>query len=167
MNKNLESIWFDFHKLNSKYPFVKISSFLWIFAWISDSLAQSGAWGVLLSCGGRSLMMGVVPTDWEGGICWNLSCFVMGKSEDDVNLRTGDETVGDSPERNAIRCCCYEWISRFFGLKCFFMLLLSVSLFISALFSLFPFPMDREDSNLDLRFRGNSSLFNLVVPEFL
>lgn len=80
----------------------------------------------------------------------------MGKTEDDVNLRDagGDEATGDSTERN-VRCGCCEWISNFVGFKCFFVLLFSVSLFLSALFLLLPFPMDREDSNLDPRFRGN------------
>lgn len=123
-------------------------------------------------------MMGGVPTDWEGGIslrcsasrcyglfCWKLSCFVMGKTEDDGNLRAGDEAVGDSTERNA-RCggCC-EWISCFVGCKCFFVLLLSVSLFLSALFLLLPFPMDREDSNLDPRFRGDFP-HSIMFPQF-
>lgn len=78
----------------------------------------------------------------------------MGKTEDDVNLRAGGEASGDSTERNAQSGCC-EWISSLFGFKCLFVLLLSVSLFLSALFLLLPFPMDREDSNLDPRFRGN------------
>lgn len=84
----------------------------------------------------------------------------MGKTEDDVNLRVaGGEATGDSTERNA-RCGCCKWISSFVGLKCFFVLLFSVSLFLSALFLLLPFPMDREDSNLDPRFRGNLLILN-------
>ncbi|ESQ48955.1 hypothetical protein EUTSA_v100219421mg, partial [Eutrema salsugineum] len=86
----------------------------------------------------------------------------MGKTEDDGNLRAGDEAVGDSTERNA-RCGYCEWISGFVGCKCFFLLLLSVSLFLSALFLLLPFPIDREDSNLDPRFRGHAIVASFSI----
>jgi hypothetical protein len=87
----------------------------------------------------------------------------MGKTEDDVSLRVaGGEATGDSTVRNA-RCGCCKWISSFVGFKCLFVLLLSVALFLSALFLLLPFPMDREDSNLDPRFRGHAIVASFSI----
>lgn len=89
----------------------------------------------------------------------------MGKPEDDGNsLRAGGEAHGDSAERRRRRnapprCCCgcFEWISGLVGCKCLFVLLLSVSLFLSALFLLLPFgAVDRGGSSLDPRFKGYS-----------
>lgn len=91
----------------------------------------------------------------------------MGKPEDDGNsLRAGGEALGDSaerrrnaPPRRRLRCCCgcFEWISGLVGCKCLFVLLLSVSLFLSALFLLLPFgAVDRGGSSLDPRFKGYS-----------
>ncbi|KAG2318050.1 hypothetical protein Bca52824_021172 [Brassica carinata] len=95
----------------------------------------------------------------------------MGKPEDDGN----QEALGDSTERrNApprrCRCCCgcFGWISGFVGCKCLFVLLLSVALFLSALFLLLPFGgVDRGDSYLDPRFKGHAVVasFSLNRPK--
>ncbi|KAJ4885830.1 zinc finger (C3HC4-type RING finger) family protein [Raphanus sativus] len=98
----------------------------------------------------------------------------MGKPEEDGNLRAGEEEApGDSAERrrNArCGCGCFEWISGFVGCKCLFVVLLSVSLFLSALFLLLPFggAVDRGDSSyLDPRFKGHAVVasFSLDRPK--
>ncbi|CAN6926459.1 unnamed protein product [Brassica oleracea var. botrytis] len=102
----------------------------------------------------------------------------MGKPEDDGNsLRAGGEALGDSaerrrnaPPRRRLRCCCgcFEWISGLVGCKCLFVLLLSVSLFLSALFLLLPFgAVDRGGSSLDPRFKGHAVVasFSLNRPK--
>lgn len=49
-----------------------------------------------------------------------------------------------------------SWIGKLFGLRCLLVLLLGVSVFLSALFWLPPFSnlSDPDDSDLDPRFRG-------------
>lgn len=79
----------------------------------------------------------------------------MGKAEEEQNFAVNN--TGENVERRFL-CGC-GWIYRLVGLKCFLMLVLSLAVFLSALFWLPPFLgfADQNDLDLDSKFKGNTS----------
>ncbi|XP_031278044.1 uncharacterized protein LOC116136483 isoform X2 [Pistacia vera] len=93
----------------------------------------------------------------------------MGKAEDERTLAVSvvNENVQQNVDtRFVCKGCC--WIYRLIGFKCFFMLLLSLAVFLSALFWLPPFLPFSDQKDLDLysKFKdhGIVASFNLQKP---
>lgn len=80
-----------------------------------------------------------------------------GGNEEEQALGTSDENGEQNVER---RFCCFgckgTTISRFIGFRCVFVLVLSVAVFLSAVFWLPPFLQfaDQGDLDLDYRYKG-------------
>lgn len=79
--------------------------------------------------------------------------------EEDQALPTSDDSSQQNAQRRSFGCCgCgFKGIFSLIGLRCVVVLLLSVALFLSAVFWLPPFLhfVDQGDLDLDPRFKGN------------
>ncbi|XP_044467279.1 uncharacterized protein LOC123197177 [Mangifera indica] len=93
----------------------------------------------------------------------------MGKPEDEQTLAVSvvNENVPQNVDTRFV-CKGCSWIYRLIGFKCFFMLLLSLAVFLSALFWLPPFLQfaDQKDLDLDSKFKDHDIVasFNLKKP---
>lgn len=80
----------------------------------------------------------------------------MGKSEEDQALpsNVASEASAQNAEAHCAGCC--GGFRKFIGLRCILVLLLSVALFLSAMFWLPPFLQfaDQSDLDLDSKFKG-------------
>ncbi|KAM6547270.1 hypothetical protein CsatB_018946 [Cannabis sativa] len=93
----------------------------------------------------------------------------MGKAEEEQNpvSNTGAQADGNPNSQTRFGCRCAR-IRRLIGLKCIFILLLSIAVFLSAIFWLPPFLQfaDQADLDLDSKFKdhGIVATFNLLKP---
>lgn len=93
----------------------------------------------------------------------------MGKNgEEDQHLPTSSGE-SDLLEANVgSRCCRCRCFGKIFGLKCLFVLFLSVAVFLSAIFWLPPFlhDADQGDPDLNPQYRGGVSEFFFLYAQF-
>ncbi|WCJ28698.1 zinc finger (C3HC4-type RING finger) family protein [Euphorbia peplus] len=90
----------------------------------------------------------------------------MGKigGEEEQALPNSDDTSHHNAEINGCCGCRFGGLNRVIGFKCLFVLLLSVAVFLSAVFWLPPFfKPDDGDLDLDLRFRGHDIVASFNV----
>lgn len=100
----------------------------------------------------------------------NESLFLMGKnSDEEQNLPENNDTARNNEGSRCSSCCCSARISRCFSLRCVLILAFSAAVFLSAVFWLPPFLglSDRDDLDLDLRFKGIYKKSNLSISIFV
>jgi len=108
-------------------------------------------------------------------LCCNIG-YIMGKVGNSVNgseEEQGIGTSGENGEQNVERgfycfgCKGNFSVTRFIGFRCVFVLLLSVAVFLSAVFWLPPFLHFADQGDLDLDYRIKGRVFILFTFIFL
>ncbi|CAN7013939.1 unnamed protein product [Brassica oleracea var. botrytis] len=92
----------------------------------------------------------------------------MGKnSDEEQNLPENNDTARNNEGSRCSSCCCSARISRCFSLRCVLILAFSAAVFLSAVFWLPPFLglSDRDDLDLDLRFKGHRIVASFDVEK--